>query len=92
MASRSIDAANAPEVFLMYWDGVYVSRICARFDVDPRRVYDILRGRKHSDAKSKALARLWDRNPALAAEVSAGLHEPKPETRLVRKTAMEFGG
>lgn len=84
-SSRKICEKDAPYVFIAYWGGDYVDRICARYDVDPRRVYDVLRDRTYPGARFLALRILRESNPALAAQAETGALDPRPETTISRE-------
>ncbi len=48
---------DAVEVWLRHWSGEYQHNIAASYGVNPGRVNDVLKGRKHPESKRMAQAR-----------------------------------
>lgn len=53
---RSLSFQEAIQVWLRYWAGEYQDRIAASFDVNPGRVSEVVKGRKHHGSREAALA------------------------------------
>jgi hypothetical protein len=48
---------DAVNIWLRHWNGEYQNRIAASYDVNPGRVNDVLKERKHIGSRRKALER-----------------------------------
>ena len=48
---------DAVEVWLRHWNGEFQNRIAASFDVNPGRVNEVLKEKKHLGSKAVALRR-----------------------------------
>jgi len=53
---RSLNFQEAVQVWLRYWAGEYQDRIAASFDVNPGRVNEVVKLRKHLGSREAALA------------------------------------
>lgn len=80
-----ISEDQAPFVFIAYWERERTRDIGARYGVDPRRVYDVLRDRTHPGSRNVALRILRESNPNLADLAETGALDPGPETTISRK-------
>lgn len=49
---------DAVHVWLRHWNGEYQHRIAASYDVNPGRVNDIIKERKHFGSRAEAAKRL----------------------------------
>ncbi|OSI29580.1 hypothetical protein [Bradyrhizobium canariense] len=49
---------DAVYVWLRHWQGEYQHRIAATYDVNPGRVNDVIKERKHFGSRSEAAKRL----------------------------------
>lgn len=54
-SSNRLSLEDAVTVWLRHWAGEFQHRIAARYDVNPGRINDVLKGRMHPE--SRALAR-----------------------------------
>ncbi|MEC7161116.1 MAG: hypothetical protein VXW57_04810 [Pseudomonadota bacterium] len=45
---------DAVEVWIRHWNGEFQNRIAARFDVNPGRVNEVLKGRRHPGSEQAA--------------------------------------
>lgn len=55
--SRRLTFEDAVTIWFRHWSGEFQNRIAAAFDVNPGRVNEVLKGRKHPESRSAALAR-----------------------------------
>jgi predicted XRE-type DNA-binding protein len=55
--SNRLTFDNAVEIWLRYWNGEFQNRIAALFDVNPGRVSDVVKGRKHRGSEQVARRR-----------------------------------
>lgn len=53
---RSLSFEEAIQVWPRYWSGEYQDRIAASFDVNPGRVSEVIKERKHLGSREAALA------------------------------------
>ena len=56
LPSRRLTFDDAVEVWKLRAQGWFQNRIAARFDVNPGRVNDVLKGRKHRGSREAALS------------------------------------
>lgn len=47
---------DAKEVWRRFWSGEFQNRIAAAFDVNPARVNEVLKGRKHQGSRDAAMS------------------------------------
>ena len=52
--SKRLTFQDAIEVWRRYWAGEYQNRIAAYFDVNPGRVNEVIKGRRHPGSESAA--------------------------------------
>ncbi|NBB65109.1 hypothetical protein GVN18_38275 [Pseudomonas sp. ODNR1LW] len=45
---------DAVEIWLRHWQGEYQHRIAASYDVNPGRVNEVLKGRRHAGSEERA--------------------------------------
>lgn len=57
MPSYALTFEDAVEIWLRHWAGEFQNRIAASFDVNPARVNEILKGRRHVGSSDAALLR-----------------------------------
>jgi hypothetical protein len=55
--SYTLNFDDAITVWLRHWNGEFQNRIAASFDVNPGRINDVLKGRKHAGSAEEALKR-----------------------------------
>jgi hypothetical protein len=48
---------DAVDIWLRHWNGEYQHHIASQFGVNPGRVNDVLKGRKHPDSEQTAAAK-----------------------------------
>ena len=53
--SYTLTFEDAVEIWLRHWSGEFQNRIAASFDVNPGRVNEVLKGRRHNDSRETAL-------------------------------------
>lgn len=53
--SYTLTFDDAVDIWLRYWDGEFQNRIAAAYDVNPGRVNDVVKGRKHVGSREVAL-------------------------------------
>ncbi|WP_092159815.1 hypothetical protein [Bosea sp. CRIB-10] len=68
---------DAVEIWLLKWKGEYIKRISAQFDIDPRRIYEILTEEKFPGSRLEALNRFRRDLPSLAARTNTDPHVAK---------------
>lgn len=55
--SHRLTFEDAIEIWIRYWRGEFQNRIAAFFDVNPGRVNEVLKEKKHVGSKVEALGR-----------------------------------
>ncbi len=55
--SRQLTFEDAVLVWFRHWNGEFQNRIAAHFDVNPGRINEILKERRHVGSRTAALAR-----------------------------------
>jgi len=55
--SRSLSFEDAVQIHLMHMNGMFQNRIASAFDVNPGRVNEVVKERKHIGSKAVALLR-----------------------------------
>lgn len=70
MSDTYLTHTEAIEACELYWSGEKIRNIHNRFDVDPRRLYEVLNGEKHQPARQEFLERLKVVRPRLAEHLS----------------------
>lgn len=53
----SLTFDNAVDIWIRHWNGEFQHRIAARFDVNPGRVNEVLKGTRHVGSREAAMAR-----------------------------------
>ncbi len=53
-ASYQLTFDDAVDVWLRHWQGEYQHRIAASYDVNPARVNEVLKGRRHPGSEERA--------------------------------------
>jgi hypothetical protein len=51
--SYKLTFEDAVEIWLRHWDGEFQNRIAANFDVNPGRVNEVLKERKHISSRKR---------------------------------------
>ena len=54
-SSHSLTFDDATEIWLRYWSGEFQHRIAALFDVNPGRINEVIKGKRHPGSKAAAL-------------------------------------
>jgi len=57
MKSYKITFDDAVLIWLLHWDGIFQHNIAAHFGVNPGRVNEVLKGRRHPGSREEALRR-----------------------------------
>ncbi|WP_428698961.1 hypothetical protein [Stappia sp.] len=92
MADGRLTFDEAVEVTLSRWKGEKIRELASRFDVDPRRLYEVWQGQAHPDAVKVAHVRLTAQDPILASRIHP-VHS-KPKYRVLpthSETQLDFG-
>lgn len=58
--SYTLNLKDAVEVWLLHMDGMFQNRIAAKFDVNPGRVNEVLKGKRFPEAYGLAMKRQRD--------------------------------
>jgi hypothetical protein len=53
-SSRQLTLSEAIETWILRHSGEHIARICAKYDVDPRRLYEVWEEKKHEGSRKKA--------------------------------------
>ncbi|MGQ7792779.1 hypothetical protein ACUN0C_10255 [Faunimonas sp. B44] len=56
-ASYQLTFDDAVSIWVRYWNGEFQHRIAASFDVNPGRVNDVIKGRRHRGSEQVAAAK-----------------------------------
>lgn len=56
MPSYTLTFDDSIQIWLRHWNGEFQNRIAASFDVNPGRVNDVLKERKHVGSREAALS------------------------------------
>ena len=75
---RVLSEKDAIEIWIARWLRVRRKDILARFDCDPRRIYEIWEGVRFPASRAKALAEFSTRYPQLAGHIDASHHKRLP--------------
>ena len=81
MSSLTYEQAKA--VWKQKWQLRKKREICAEFDVDPRRLYEVWEEKIHKGSREEAYVELCVENPTLAAQISPKAHVP--HLRVVKR-------
>ena len=54
--SHRLTSDDAVKVWQMHWTGEFQNRIASHFDVNPGRVNEVLKGKRHPSSKEFALS------------------------------------
>lgn len=76
--ARPLTETDAIEIWIAKWLRVRRKDLIARYDCDPRRIYEIWEGARFPRAREKALSEFSTRYPQLAGHVDASLHKRLP--------------
>jgi len=76
--ARPLTEDNAIEIWIARWLRVPRKELIARYDCDPRRLYEIWEGVRFPNAREKALAAFSTRYPQLVGNVDCSHHKRLP--------------
>ncbi|WP_454617535.1 hypothetical protein [Bradyrhizobium cenepequi] len=62
--SYTLTHEDAVNIWLRHWRGEFQNRIAASYDVNPGRVNEVLKERKHIGSRAEAVRRLRGDRPA----------------------------
>ncbi|MBB4016886.1 hypothetical protein IMF23_03700 [Chelatococcus daeguensis] len=83
--------AVSESVAVNFWiervKGRKIREICAAYDVDPRRLYEVFAGQVHPSSLDKARRELEEHSPSLLNSPKLRFHQP---TRQVVKRASDL--
>ena len=65
---------DAVDVWLARWKQETIQSLCSRFQIDPRRAYEIWKEEKFVGSRLLALERLRSEAPSVAARVNTSPH------------------
>jgi hypothetical protein len=74
---RQLTYEEATETWLLRYEGVHLTRICAKFDVDPRRLYEVWEEKKHIGSRQEAEGVINKKLAEGACPTKLRPHEPK---------------
>lgn len=74
LARRPLTEADAIDIWIARWLRVRRKDLIARYDCDPRRLYEIWEGTRFPASRAKALEQLEARYPGLSERVDLGNH------------------
>lgn len=77
----AISVQQAVSFWIERAKGLKIREICAKHDVDPRRVYEVFEGQVHPESIDTARAELWKVAPHLAGK----LQHHKPTLKVIKK-------
>ena len=77
-ARRSLIEADAVDIWIARWLRVRRKELLARYDCDPRRLYEIWEGKRFAGSRDKARALFVERYPGLADRIDYGRHRTVP--------------
>jgi len=72
--------ADAVDIWIARWLRVRRKDLCARYQCDPRRLYEIWEEQRFAGAREEALQLFHERYPALADRIDYGPHRRIPRT------------
>jgi hypothetical protein len=78
LARRPLTEADAIDLWLMRWLRLRRKDILARYDCDPRRIYEVWEEKRFPGSREKALELLRARYPGVDARVDVGPHRRLP--------------
>lgn len=76
--ARPLTEQDAVEIWIARWLRVRPKDLVARYECDPRRIYEIWEGARFPHAREKALAAFSTRYPQLAGQVDCSRHKRLP--------------
>ena len=89
-ADRPLSETDAIDIWIARWLQVRRKDILARFQCDPRRMYDIWEGKRFPSSREKALKVFADRYPGLDGRVDTSHHRRIPRPGPVEGQALLF--
>jgi hypothetical protein len=78
MLRRALSADDAVDIWIARWLRVPRKHLIARYECDPRRLYEIWEEKRFSDSRSRALGILAERHPEMLERVDTGPHRRIP--------------
>ena len=90
MSDIYLTHSEALEAYELYWSGEKVRSIHSKYDVDPRRLYEILDGETHQQARQEFLEKLQVSRPKLAARLSSQQRWRRGKTMDASQKKFEF--
>jgi hypothetical protein len=75
-----LSVKEAVSIWIERAKGLKIREICAKHDIDPRRVYEVFEGRVHPASLGQAREELKRIAPALALK----LHHHKPSRKVIK--------
>jgi hypothetical protein len=75
--SRQLSSTEAVETWILRFEGEHVTRICAKFDVNPYRLYEVWEQKKHIGSREKAQEIINRNLPDAASSIVLKIHQPK---------------
>ena len=80
LAHRPLTEADAVDIWLARWLRTPRKQILARYNCDPRRLYEIWEGARFPDSRAKALEQLRSRYPSVLDRIDPGNHRRVPRS------------
>ena len=77
-APRALTESDAIEIWIARWLRVRRKDILARYQCDPRRIYEIWEGVRFPASRARALRVFADRHPQLVSQIDASCHRRLP--------------
>lgn len=74
LAKRPLTESDAIDIWIARWLRVRRKDLLARYQCDPRRIYEIWQGERFPASRQKALALFCERHPGLQDRVDFGKH------------------
>ncbi|MDX2203522.1 MAG: hypothetical protein NW223_12295 [Hyphomicrobiaceae bacterium] len=71
---QALSERDAIDIWIARWLRVKRKDLIARYDCDPRRLYEIWQGERFAGSREKALALFNERYPGLADRIDFGKH------------------
>lgn len=87
MANGRLTEDEAIEGTIERWMGAKVRDLSSKYDVDPRRWYEVWQGQVFPDSRKKAYDMLCRLNPEIARKVDPSFLKPK--FKMVSKTNLD---
>lgn len=78
---RPLTEADAIDIWIARWLRIPRKALLARYQCDPRRLYEIWEERRFAGSRDKALERLGQTYPGLLPRIDPGAHRRIPRAR-----------